>query len=836
MPTPGPNVYPFDPTGNDPSCLISNELHTLTVVNNSNYHFIVPLFAPYFLESLTVYHQPVGSVGFQPLTLNIDYVPAYPYWGAQLRTGKKVYGAISFLNLQLDGQIRLSYQTVGGEYTLDEDKLIEITANIVYNPRITTWEQISGVNNHFPPTVHAWEPQDLVGQQDILDKLEGIINALMSINNNSNLLSHSTNYGNPHRTDKFQVGLGNLQNFPMGTIAEIVAGISTERYVHPAGLKAAMSLLDARQYLTLDEALTLTPVPKIMTYDVFLQMMRTFGILDRDDQIAQAPNRPTIIYPIDTGILTGNTPLRCLAYTGVITGSVTKSQTLTGNSSLVIPIGVNSIKFTGRGAVGTTVSAGGNMAAGSPMVNPPNFEVATTISEIPSNITGDQGSVSVRVVSPGYAIDRHVDLHLTTSTSTTRVYSASLPISQDSSSGQVEYGAISIVYTGTAPSVVNTPGPNATITLLGNSHVFEGSPNSSTLPSSRTVEVILDINASTTVSYNCPVGTDITATWFEPPISGSVAQTDTVWQIATTATFNTGTILEGTEFGKGPDFTLSAWTPTRNALASNMTYYVRSRWKMSDDTLSPWSDVVQFGFQATNIYPPEGQIIGRFCRNEDEWGYKADGMGGRREALLQPNAPQCGYIAGGSQAPVVISMNSYTHVNLRKTDFVLVQDGGTHPYQVAVPVKVEINNFLENIEDNRIRLYLKDTFYNQYLIYKAANLGSETNFRLPMNVTKTGFSNDIKIELVTNMSPSTVGRTNLEPNTFYIKIMLNSIGHVTLYNEITNTTKINFKLDTVTMFKDETGVNFINQGLVTTGTPTLSAIIDDDTLVNYSPV
>lgn len=634
---------------------------------------------------------------------------------------------------------------------------------------------------------------------------------------------------------KNQVGLSNVQNYRTATIAEHVAGMAVDRYATPAGIRAALSMIDTRQYLSLQEALTLTSVPKLPTWDILLEFFRIFGILERSDAIPSQPDRPTIIYPIETGIFTGGNWLRCLSYTGVATGAVSKSQSLTGNGNVTVPLGVNTLKITGRGAVGTTTATGGNMVAGAPTVTPSQFEAAASISEILPNISGEQGSITVRVVAPLYTINQQLTLNLTNSSSNQRVYSGTLPIGQDNSTGAVLYGSITVIYTGNAPTVTNVPGANANVTVLSNTHIFEGSPNSSTLPTNRSVEVILNIQAATTVAYNCPIGTDITLSWYEPAVGTSKIQTDTVWELSTTSTFSSGTIFDGTAFGKGEDFTLSAWKPTRDAMLSNTLYFARSRWKFNDGTESPWSDVVQFSYQATSVFPVEGTILGRFCRDSNQWGNVADGMGGSIERILVPNAVECGYNGGGSQTPITTTLMMSGTIAITKPEVVLIQNGGTHPYQITVSVDSYITNFLENIEDDRIRLYLKDAFYAEYLAFKASNAGAQTNFRLPYTVTKIGTNNDIKVELVENMSPARVGKQTNQPTKYFVKISLNSTGYNTTFTDTSNKTEVQFGLDTTQMFKDDTGANFVNQGLTPPGQKTLTAVITAKTVVGYRP-
>jgi len=62
-----------------------------------------------------------------------------------LSTGKPVYGGISFVDLSLDAKVVLQqYRTVGGQWTLNTQEMLETIANIVFNPRKLTWDQISG--------------------------------------------------------------------------------------------------------------------------------------------------------------------------------------------------------------------------------------------------------------------------------------------------------------------------------------------------------------------------------------------------------------------------------------------------------------------------------------------------------------------------------------------------------------------------------------------------------------------------------------------------------------------------------------------------------------------
>jgi hypothetical protein len=672
-----------------------------------------------------------------------------------------------------------------------------------------------------------------VGQGDLLDVLQQIRDALLT-NSTEGLLNHLRDKGNPHRVNKFQIDLGNVQNYPTATIAEMLVGEAQDRYATPKGVKEAIAALDTRQYVTLQEVLQRDPVPKILTFDMFLQFMKVFGVMSDTDPVQASLTKPTILYPTNSGIYIAAEPLRCLPYTGTNTGSIAKSQNLSGIGTITLPVGVNSVRVVGRGAVGTTTTTGGSMAAGSPIVTPSDFEARVTLSQVPQQIVGNEGSISVKVVSSVDDINETMQLNLVNSTTTQRVYSTSFALSVNA--GIVTYASVTIVYTGVEPTITNVPGANAVVTLLSKTLTYPGSPNSTTLPARTANEVILNVNAATPVQYNCPGGTDVVMTWYEPATGNGKIQTDTIWEISRTASFASADIVDSTALGKGDNFTLTAWYPTRKAMVDRSSYFTRCRWKFNDDSTSDWSTVHEFSYQATNIYPSEGTPLGYYCVRLDQWGNFADGKGGITSKVVKYNAVECGYDPSGSKPPIVVSMLASPTVAITKPELVYIQNGGTHPFQITIPVEVTVDEFVQNIEDDRIRLYLKDTFYQDYLSYKnGVTAENAKNFRIPYTVKMAGQNQDIRIELVSNMSPNAIGRVGLAPAQYYIKVMFNSVGYNTSYEDFINKTTIDFSFDTVAIFADGTGEAFKAQSLTPTSDKNLTATLVSHTLVTYKP-
>jgi hypothetical protein len=833
MPLIGPNAYDLDPTGTDPDNLVENEIHILAAENSRDYHYHVPDFAPFYADSMIVEYKAQGAASFVPLTKGVDYEFSYPYIGAQLRTGKPVYGGVSFLNIALAGEIRYrKYQTVGGEFTLDANGLTEILANIVYNPRITTWEQVSGAPAHFPPYAHAWKPEDMVGLGAVLTSLNEIRDAMLQ-NTDQSLLSHIRDKGNPHRVRKDQVGLDKVMNWAPSTIAQAIAGVEAQAYMTPATTKAMINQLDARQYLTLQEALSKQSNAKIMTFDVFLQFMRTFGIMTDIDPITVVPTAPTILYPLNQGAYISDQFFRALPYTGFAAGTIHKTQVLNGVSTLTIPAGVNSIKFTGSGGVGSTQATGGTMTAKTPLVTPSEFESRANLSNITQVITGEQGQVTVKVVSSVDGIDETMTLPLITSSSNQRVYSLSFPIGI--ASGVVKYGAITLIYEGTPPVISNSPGADANVVVLNKTLNFPGSPNSNTIAAAKSYEVILNVAAATQITYTCPTGTTVTAAWYEPASSTAKVQTDTEWQISIDNTFASSSIVDSTTTGKGTDFTLTQWKPTRNAMSANTLYYVRSRWLFNDNTKSDWSTISLYTYYPASPYAPEGTISGYFCKGTVRWANVSDGIGGYKEVVSETNSVACGYDNGAGASPITTAVTAVPKITIVRSDLNYVQGGDSHPFQTTVQIPVVLDSFIENIEDDRIRLYLTDSFYADYLTFKNKN-GTENakNFRIPVKVVKDGLNSNISVSLVSNMSPAGLGRAGYEPYTFYVKIGFTPTGYATTFEEWINKTTIDFAIDPI-IFKDGTGAAFIAQSLVDSSAKKLFATNKTSVLVAYVP-
>lgn len=173
--------YPLDTYGTTESNLVVDEPHTNTRINYRDYLYIVPNYAPFYRNNLEIIHEtPNGS---RILNYGIDYNVALEYPEATESIGIPIFGAIILNSLDLTGTIKITYQTLGGDWVGDPQYVRTQLANLAYNPRITTWSQVTNIQTVFPPDINHDHPfSDITGQQEVIDAINAIRDTLSQRN------------------------------------------------------------------------------------------------------------------------------------------------------------------------------------------------------------------------------------------------------------------------------------------------------------------------------------------------------------------------------------------------------------------------------------------------------------------------------------------------------------------------------------------------------------------------------------------------------------------------------------------------------------------------------
>lgn len=235
-------TYPFDPTGVNPLNRINNEQHVLTSLNDTQlYQTVIPAAAPFFADNAVIsFRNPDSSI--RVLTEGVDYYFTNKFISASKATAKPVYGSITFLDKDITGVLRLGYQTVGGVWTLDDTEIATILANMVNNPRTTAWEQIAELPMSFPVIDHEWDLVDMVGATEMVEAIYGVRDAVLA-SSAGGIGAHVADKNNPHETNKAQVGLGDVQNYPIATQSQAEAGTNNTSYMTPQRVSQAIAVL-----------------------------------------------------------------------------------------------------------------------------------------------------------------------------------------------------------------------------------------------------------------------------------------------------------------------------------------------------------------------------------------------------------------------------------------------------------------------------------------------------------------------------------------------------------------------------------------------------------------
>ena len=232
-------IFPFDPTAKALTNKVVNELHTLNTPSSySDFHFIIPRNAPFFRDSLKVISVSTGL----ELVEGVDYVCSHRFHSATLSTGMSVFGSVTFYDRLYKDTVRLEYQTIGGDWLISSDKIVEILSNSTINPRITTWEQVVNPPYQFPPIDHEFNIEDFTGAKDIVDYLKFIRDAILAKGEGGGEI-HFVDYSNPHRTNKHHVGLGQVENMPLASEDDARNGIQKIGYMTPYLTKLAIESL-----------------------------------------------------------------------------------------------------------------------------------------------------------------------------------------------------------------------------------------------------------------------------------------------------------------------------------------------------------------------------------------------------------------------------------------------------------------------------------------------------------------------------------------------------------------------------------------------------------------
>ena len=230
-------TYPYDPSGDATTNRIVNELHNVQPVGNiSDASFIIPRAAPFFLNSLKI--KKGNTANAEVLLEGIHYITTHHFVSMSYLLGTPLYSSITFLNRNYSGNVYLDYQSLGGQFVLNDYAGVEELTRQVYSVYNVTWEQVAGLIQGLPPVDHTMAGSDTTGYGELVDAVKLVAATIRDASGGAAGQSDTSARLGAHLTDnaahtKSQVGLNNVENYAIATNAEARVGTAGNKYVTP---------------------------------------------------------------------------------------------------------------------------------------------------------------------------------------------------------------------------------------------------------------------------------------------------------------------------------------------------------------------------------------------------------------------------------------------------------------------------------------------------------------------------------------------------------------------------------------------------------------------------
>lgn len=226
------SLYSFDPTGRATANRIENQSITVSPPSSiTDYSYVVPRGAPFYAESLVV--KDGRSAGARTLVENVDYWCVIDFLSASTALTKRVSVGIALLDPGYSGTLYITYQAVGGNYSLADYSVLEELIRERYVVKHVSYEQVINLPEGFAPEWHAHEVADMVGMGQVVTMLDNIKVAINGRQGSYGQLNTqiSNHVGSSAAHTPSQVGLSNVKNYDVATLAEATSGAGNKYVV-----------------------------------------------------------------------------------------------------------------------------------------------------------------------------------------------------------------------------------------------------------------------------------------------------------------------------------------------------------------------------------------------------------------------------------------------------------------------------------------------------------------------------------------------------------------------------------------------------------------------------
>lgn len=168
-------MYPVDMTGELASNLVTERV-TLTTKNRDEFNIILPRCAPFFHDSVRIKKLDTEEV----MTFGKDFYIGGIFEGITPYTkyNQQVGSIIVLLDQWVAGNYEIKYQTVGGDFILNETQFTQALKNAILNPLMVRWEDIHEKPIDFTPIKHYHSTDETNEYDDFINELGRVRQAL----------------------------------------------------------------------------------------------------------------------------------------------------------------------------------------------------------------------------------------------------------------------------------------------------------------------------------------------------------------------------------------------------------------------------------------------------------------------------------------------------------------------------------------------------------------------------------------------------------------------------------------------------------------------------------
>ena len=221
------SLYNYDPSGALGANKVVNESITIVPPGNiKDVSFFCPRAAPFFANSMVI--KTGTGIGARTLIEDVDYRIVFDFVSASVHLKRRINVGIALLNPEYAGTLYLTYQALGGEFSLADFSVFEEIIRERYSTVHVAYEQIVNLPPGFATTWHEHKVNDMIGMSEVVTELVGIKNAILakpgSWSQINKMLEDHLASNNAHTPR--QVGLGNVMNYGVATEADLKAGRS----------------------------------------------------------------------------------------------------------------------------------------------------------------------------------------------------------------------------------------------------------------------------------------------------------------------------------------------------------------------------------------------------------------------------------------------------------------------------------------------------------------------------------------------------------------------------------------------------------------------------------